>query len=124
MPRLLIEDARGRASVFELDVNEVILGRSSEAGLVLEDGHASRRHASITRDGGVYAIRDLNSGNGLYVNGTRVSESVLTHGDVIHVGHSTLVFDDAAGSSEVHFTEQYAGHDAILVRRIEDAVPP
>ena len=124
MPRLLIEDAHGRSSIFELDVNELTVGRAADAGLVLEDGRASRRHACITRDAGVFAIRDLNSGNGLYVNGQRVSEKVLAHGDVIQVGHSRLVFDHSAGSSAVKFAEQDADQVAILVRRIEDAASP
>ena len=121
MPRLLIEDAQGRAKIFELDMNELIVGRGSDAGVVLEDGRASRRHACITRSQSKFAIRDLNSGNGLFVNGERVSERVLAHGDVIQIGHSKLVFDETAGSSEVRFAEQEADQLAILVRRLEDA---
>jgi adenylate cyclase len=124
MARLVIQDAHGRSSIFELTVNELIVGRSADAGLVLEDGRASRRHACITRDAGVFAIRDLNSGNGLYVNGKRVSEKVLAHADVIQVGHARLVFDDSAGSSAVTFAEHDSDPAAMLVRRIEDAASP
>jgi len=124
MARLVIQDAQGRSSIFELTVNELIVGRSADAGLVLKDGRASRRHACITRDTGVFAIRDLNSGNGLYVNGQRVSESVLAHADVIQIGHSRLVFDDGAGSSAVKFAENDADQAAILIRRLEDAASP
>lgn len=124
MARLLIENAHGRSSIFELDTNELIVGRAADTGLVLEDGHASRRHACITRDAGKFATRDLNSGNGLYVNGQRVTKSVLTHGDVIRIGHSKLVFDHSAGTSEVRFAEQDAGQVEVLVRRIEDAASP
>src|SRR5687767_12476452 len=99
MPKLLIEDVRGKTSVFEIEGKELILGRGLDAGLVLEDGHASRRHACITCNSGVCAIRDLNSGNGLYVNGERVREKVLVDGDVIQIGHSRLVFEDAANRS-------------------------
>ena len=119
MTRLLIDDAHGRSSVFELEANELIVGRSPDAGLVLDDAHASRRHACITRDAGEFAIKDLNSGNGLYVNGERVSERALAHGDVIRIGHSRLVFDNGAGSSELKFDEKESGNLAILVRRIE-----
>ena len=124
MPRLLIEDAQGRKSIFELDAKELVVGRAADAGLVLEDGHASRRHACITRDSGASAIRELKSGNGLYVNGQRVSEKVLADGDLIQVGHSKMVFEDGADPSQVHFAEHDTGQDAILVRRIEDAASP
>jgi FHA domain/GAF domain len=124
MPRLLIEDAQGRKSVFELDMKEVVMGRAADAGLVLEDGRASRRHACITRHSGVSAICDLNSGNGLYVNGQRVSEKVLANGDVIQIGRSRLVFEDGADPSQVQFAEHDTAQDAMLVRRIEDAASP
>ncbi len=124
MPRLLIEDAQGRKSIFELDVKELVVGRAADAGLVLEDGRASRRHACITRHSGVSTIKDLNSGNGLYVNGQRVIEKVLANGDVIQVGHSKLVFEDGADPSQVQFAENDTAQDAILVRRIEDAASP
>ena len=125
MPRLRVEDALGRTFVFELDMNEVIVGRAADSGLVLEDKRASRRHAAVTPESGGCVIRDLNSGNGLYVNGERISQKVLTGGDVIQIGHSRLVFDDKPSSSEVQFSEHDIGQGgAILVRRIEDAASP
>jgi adenylate cyclase len=124
MPRLLIEDAQGGQSVRELDVKELIIGRAADAGLVLNDGRASRRHAIVTRESGKCAIRDLDSGNGLYINGERVSEKVLDNGDVIQIGRSRLVFDDRAGSSEVRFSEHDMGEGTVLVRRVEDAASP
>src|SRR4051794_11692987 len=100
MPRLLVEDALGKTSVIELDSAELIVGRGSDAGVVLEDKRASRRHAAIAgKPGGEYVIRDLNSGNGLFVNGQRVSETALNDGDVILVGHSRLVFESEGGRS-------------------------
>jgi adenylate cyclase len=124
MPRLLVHDALGGASVFELSANDVIVGRAADAGLVLDDKHASRHHAAITRESGAWVITDLNSGNGLYINGERVSRKVLAGGDVILVGHSRLVFDEAKGSSEVRFSDHETGQGAILVRRLEDAASP
>ena len=125
MPRLLVEDSLGRKFVFELDRNEVIVGRAAHSGLVLEDKRASRRHAAVTPEPGRCVIRDLNSGNGLYVNGERISQKVLARGDVIQIGHSRLVFDDEPGSSEVRFSEHDIGPGgAVLVRRIEDAASP
>jgi len=124
MPRLLIEDAQGRPKIIELDGNELVVGRSQDAGVVLDDVRASRRHACITRSQTRFAIRDLNSGNGLFVNGERVSEKALAHGDVIQIGHSKLVFDESGESSEVTFAEQDADPLAILVRRLEDVTSP
>lgn len=124
MPRLLVEDAAGIKSVFELDSNGVVIGRSSEAGLVVRDGRASRRHAEIGKRSGSFVIQDLNSGNGLYVNGRRVTEAALATGDVIRIGHSTLVFDDSGGSRDLQFSDEDGGYGDVVVRRIEDAASP
>ena len=124
MPRLLIEDGAGRKSIFELDTNEVLVGRAADAGLILQDVRVSRRHANITCRSGVFVIKDLHSGNGLYVGGQRVSEKVLVNGDLIQVGNSRLVFEDGVGSKEIRFSDEDPRQDAILVRRIEDAASP
>jgi len=123
MSRLLIGDAQGRRSVFELDMKELVKGRAADAGLVLEDGRASRRtlasHAIQAS-----AICDLNSGNGLYLNGQRASEKVLANGDVIQIGRSRLVFEGGGDPSGVQIAEHDTAQDAMLARRIEDAASP
>ncbi len=124
MARLLIDDDLGNARVFALSADEIVVGRAADAGLVLDDNRASRRHAAITRHAGISVIRDLNSVNGLYVNGERVSEKVLSTGDVIQVGHTRLVFEDGSKSSEVRFSDHDSGEGAVVVRRIEDAASP
>lgn len=59
---------------FELPDHEPqLLGRSSEA-LPLDDNAVSRRHAELTPDDGQWYIRDLESQNGTYVNGVRISD--------------------------------------------------
>ncbi len=59
---------------FELpDTEPQMIGRSSES-LPLTDQTISRRHAELTPDDGRWFIRDLNSSNGTFVNGVRVSD--------------------------------------------------
>ncbi|MGC8481994.1 MAG: FhaA domain-containing protein [Acidimicrobiales bacterium] len=72
---------------------EFLIGRSPSCSLVIEDARVSRNHAIIsTRDGAV-AIRDLNSTNGTFVNGERVSREVVLHnGDDIKIGASQVTF--------------------------------
>ena len=124
MPRLLIEDSLGRSSIFELLGNELTIGRASDADVVLNDRRASRVHAKLTLESGAYIIRDLKSGNGLYVNGERVQERALTDQDVIQLGRSRLVFQSNDAGTNVRFTEYDSGETKFLVRRIEDAASP
>jgi FHA domain-containing protein len=68
------------------------IGRS-ECDIVIEDERISRKHASITiiREK-QYAVTDLASKNGTYVNGVRLTRRNLQHNDLIRVGNTTLRF--------------------------------
>src|SRR3954468_5539232 len=57
------------------------IGRRSGADIVLDDPTVSRRHALVLDRGGGAVIADDRSLNGVYVNGRRVSEAPLRHGD-------------------------------------------
>lgn len=78
---------------FELPAYEPqLIGRSSEA-LPISDTTVSRRHAELTPDDGLWYIRDIQSQNGTYVNGVRISERCrLRPGDQIRCGGSLFVF--------------------------------
>lgn len=71
----------------------VVLGRSSEADILVDDTGVSRRHLEIRSENGrVYAV-DLGSTNGSYVNGQRVAgRTELTDGSAISLGRSRLMF--------------------------------
>jgi len=90
---LSIIQGPGKGKTFNLPNHEPqLLGRSSEA-LPIDDTAISRRHAELTPDDGVWYIRDLESQNGTYVNGTRIYQRLrLRPGDQIRVGQSVLVF--------------------------------
>ncbi|MFN2594553.1 MAG: FHA domain-containing protein, partial [Actinomycetota bacterium] len=84
--------------------DELLLGRDvlTQANLS-EDEKASRQHARIRRDEkGQFVIEDLNSTNGTYVNGERVSSPrVLRSGDEVRIGSTSLtVVDPRATSAE------------------------
>jgi signal transduction histidine kinase len=82
-----------RGKRFELPENEPqLIGRSSEA-LPVTDTTVSRRHAELTPDDGRWFLRDLDSSNGTFVNGTRLRDRLeLSPGDQIRVGSTLLVF--------------------------------
>jgi pSer/pThr/pTyr-binding forkhead associated (FHA) protein len=81
-----------------LPVTEVdtTIGRDDGNALQLPDPQVSKRHAVIRAKGGGWTIEDLNSTNGITVNGERVERSVLKNGDRIHIGPFELVFESAA----------------------------
>ncbi|PRY45919.1 FHA domain-containing protein [Umezawaea tangerina] len=69
-----------------------VVGRGQEADFRLPDTGVSRRHLEITWDGQSAMLADLGSTNGTTVNGTPVQTWQLAEGDVVRIGHSSLVF--------------------------------
>jgi FHA domain len=73
----------------------LVIGRALACEVTIEDSYASGRHARLyDRDGHVY-IEDMNSTNGTYVNGARVStQQLLRPGDVVRIGDTELRFEN------------------------------
>jgi len=71
------------------------IGRAPENDICLNDASVSRHHALILAGGGGTFIEDLNSVNGVGINGRRVRYARLNHGDVIAIGSSRFEFDAA-----------------------------
>jgi hypothetical protein len=70
----------------------VVLGRATDADIVLDDPGVSRRHAEVhVRDGHARVV-DLGSTNGTYVDGERVRTGTLAEGSTITMGRTRLVF--------------------------------
>jgi len=79
----------------ELDLTgtEVILGRSPDCQITIDDPLVSRRHARIVIENGEARVSDLGSRNGVRVNGSLIrGEAVLKHNDRVRLGTQDLVF--------------------------------
>lgn len=68
------------------------IGRSSESGLVIRDDYTSSHHARLMLRGGTWTIQDLDSTNGTYLGGERVSSqpTPIAIGTPIKVGATTF----------------------------------
>ena len=75
---------------FKVDEPSFIIGRGRTNRIILLDDKISARHAQIDRHGSEYRLRDLNSTNGVFVNGRVTAEAVLSEGDEIRVGQTIL----------------------------------
>ncbi|NNE67827.1 MAG: GGDEF domain-containing protein [Pyrinomonadaceae bacterium] len=82
-----------------LEREEVILGRSLEADVRVNDTKVSRQHAKITTtldpETGIaeYKLTDLSSSNGVLLNGELTKEDTLQHGDKLTIGKHILRFE-------------------------------
>ncbi|MFJ7749869.1 FhaA domain-containing protein [Arthrobacter sp. NPDC097144] len=78
---------------YSLNAPAVVLGRSSEADILVDDTGVSRRHLEIRTENGVSRAIDLGSTNGSFVNGQRVQgEADLTDGSTIAMGRTRITF--------------------------------
>src|SRR5579859_6507644 len=75
-----------------VDKRRVVLGRSRECDIQVEDANVSRRHAELRQEGTAFWIVDLDSTNGLEVNGKRVKRAKLDPGDTFTVGSTEVTF--------------------------------
>jgi hypothetical protein len=75
-----------------VDKRRVVLGRSRECDIQVEDPNVSRRHAELRQEGSAYWIVDLDSTNGIEVNGRRVQRAKLESGDMFTVGSTEITF--------------------------------
>lgn len=82
-----------------------VLGRSHRADIQLLDHAVSRQHCRLERESEGYVLTDLESLNGTYVNGERVSRVLLKDGDRIQVGASTLKFAYYDAAEEAFFLQ-------------------
>jgi hypothetical protein len=87
---LQLDDGSNRT--YSLKQGGNVVGRGQDADFRLPDTGVSRRHLEITWDGQSATLADLGSTNGTTVNGTPVQTWQLADGDVVRIGHSSLVF--------------------------------
>ena len=75
-----------------LDKRRVVIGRSRECDVQIEDANVSRRHAELRQEGTSFWIVDLDSTNGMEVNGRQVKRAKLEPGDSFTIGSTEVTF--------------------------------
>ena len=97
MSRRLIITGGSRTREMVL-VDTLIVGRDPACDITeTNDPLLSRRHAAFTADARAAMVRDLESRNGILVNGAKTREARLAHGDVVQIGHLQVKFVDEVG---------------------------
>ncbi len=89
--------ASGPDLMLRLPGDRYTLGRSAEADLTIDSDDISRRHILLKRENGTFSITDLESTNGVYLNGTRVHSAQLYHGDSLQLGDLVFRFREWGG---------------------------
>ncbi len=117
MPLLVHQTGPSRGQRFFFD-RDALLGRGPLADLELDDPAASRRHALITLRDGRCFLSDLESGNGTYLNGRRLTTpEALTDGDQLRLGSTVFEFHERGDRGR---DERSVSRVSILESDLED----
>ncbi len=81
----------------ELAKRRTVIGRSKDCDVQLTDANVSRRHAEVRQEGAAFWVVDLDSTNGVEVNGRRVRRAKLDDGDTVTVGSTNITFRRESG---------------------------
>jgi pSer/pThr/pTyr-binding forkhead associated (FHA) protein len=95
MPRLIMRRGPTPGAIYQLDTDEMTIGRGRKNQIVIHDNEVSREHCRLVRLMDDYEVHDLNSSNGTFVNGLRVmSNWLLSPGSLVELGDSiTLEYE-------------------------------
>ncbi|HUP48540.1 MAG TPA: DUF4388 domain-containing protein [Thermoanaerobaculia bacterium] len=91
--RLLISDGEPEPRTVALTESEYLVGRHRDNNIQINDLGVSGFHARIFRSAEGYAIEDLKSRNGIWVNGTRVFHATLHSGDTVRLGATDVKYE-------------------------------
>lgn len=128
MYKLVISDDEGKTTVVPLVRNEITIGRKEGNTIRLTERNVSRKHARLARSNGHFVIHDLESYNGVRINGRRIDQDTqLEAGDKVVIGDYVLALQNeepaAVGQSgEPGYREAAAA--AIPPARLVMLTPP
>ncbi len=98
MAKLRVTTGKSSGKTAEFD-KTAIIGRGETAQVQINDIKASREHCKVFEQNGQWVVADLNSRNGIKVNGIQTTRKNLSAGDVIEIGETQVVFELAGAPS-------------------------
>ncbi len=111
--RLIIEDEEGATTIVPLGDEEITIGREPGNTIQLTEQNVSRQHARLTPGSDGWLIEDLDSYNGVRVNGVLIEGSVsLNEGDVVQIGDYHLAITNNAEQTTLNLDRPGAAASA------------
>lgn len=113
VPRLTFLGGPRRGETLVLASLPFRIGRRPENDLVLNDRRVSGHHARLSGADGRVFVEDLESGNGVLVNGQRVQRQALASGDELSVGDSTFIVEGVRVPEKAATAERARAQDSV-----------
>lgn len=126
MARLIMRRGPNIGTIYHLNGDIVTMGRGSKNDIIIHDNEISREHCRLVRNGDDYALEDLNSSNGSFVNGQRIAQAwLLRHGAFIELGDAVTFQYERLESREP--SDDAPGNDtetAFPLQQVQEGEPP
>lgn len=101
MPKLLVTLPDAREITHDLTAPEILIGRTPDNTIQIDEASVSLRHARLTLEKRGYRLQDLDSTNRTWINGVPVAEAVLTERCLVRFGRTECFFlPDSSAESE------------------------
>lgn len=127
MAKILVLQGKNKGESYELEAEQIFIGREATNQIALNDSSISRRHCLIERRDNQFFISDLQSLNGTFVNEKAAENLLLQTNDRIRIGDFTFVFfsknNDAEDlSGKIHFDNSQIDLSKTLRFDVEDII--
>ena len=100
MARLVLLSEGFTGKSHELKVEKTSVGRLEDNAFQIPEGSVSSHHCEIIQQGTEIVVRDLNSTNGTFINGQKVSsEAVLKPGQILRLGNVEMRLESGAAAA-------------------------
>ncbi len=117
--QLIVKEKGHAARTVHLSRGDMVIGRSRQADIRLENFYASGKHCMLQYDGTTLKLHDLSTTNGTFYNGQKIDETLVREGDRILVGTALiLVTGDDAGPNLRQLAAQYDEGDALAREQV------
>jgi len=121
MAKLVVLSAGMTGRTHELKVDKTTIGRVDDNTFAIAEASVSSHHCEVLLRGSDVLVRDLNSTNGTFINGQKISESVLKPGQVLRLGQveMRLETDTPAASGKKQIDQTMVMQRGVSLNELE-----
>jgi len=124
VPRLVVVNTMFAGSTYHVQGAQQVIGRTDDNDIAIGHRSVSRNHAKIVQDGARWAIHDMQSANGILVNGAEVDAFPLSSGDIIELGRVKVRFVPPGESFQLTPSEVEAARRAAALGEDDEPMAP
>ena len=119
MAKLVLLSAGMTGRTHELKVDKTTIGRVEDNTFQIAEPSVSSHHCEVLLRGSDVVVRDLNSTNGTYINGEKVTESVIKPGQVLRLGQIEMRLESEAPAGAAALAKKPVDHTMVMQRGVK-----